>query len=165
MSDRIQSTSIAETHRHKYSLPPEGSAGYRKNAFRGTRPEVFCKKMFLEISQNSQKNTCARDSLFYRPRPATLLKKSLWHRCFPVNFTKFLRIPISTEHLWWLFLSFTSQRCFIDISEWKRTWLISICKLNKFTVARKKKGLYMGGERIRVLANIWREIANQEKLH
>ena len=27
-----------------------------------------------------------------RPRPATLLKKSLWHRCFPVNFAKFLRI-------------------------------------------------------------------------
>ena len=26
-------------------------------------------------------------------RPATLLKKSLWHRCFPVNFAKFLRIP------------------------------------------------------------------------
>ena len=23
-------------------------------------PEVFCKKVFLEISQNSQKNTCAR---------------------------------------------------------------------------------------------------------
>ena len=23
-------------------------------------------------------------------RPATLLKKSLWHRCFPVNFAKFL---------------------------------------------------------------------------
>ena len=22
-------------------------------------------------------------------RPSTLLKKSLWHKCFPVNFTKF----------------------------------------------------------------------------
>ena len=26
-------------------------------------------------------------------RPATLLKKSLCHRCFPVNFAKLLRIP------------------------------------------------------------------------
>ena len=26
-------------------------------------------------------------------RPATLLKKRLWHRCFPVNFAKFLRTP------------------------------------------------------------------------
>ena len=25
--------------------------------------------------------------------PATLLKKRLWHRCFPVNFSKFLRTP------------------------------------------------------------------------
>ena len=28
-------------------------------------------------------------------RPATLLKKRLWHRCFSVNFVKFLRKPFS----------------------------------------------------------------------
>ena len=43
-------------------------------------------------------------SLFFNkvagPRPATLLKKRLWHRCFPVNFTKFLRSSFFTEHLW-----------------------------------------------------------------
>ena len=38
--------------------------------------------------------------------PATLLKKRLWHRCFPVNFVKFLRIPFLTEHLWLLLLHF-----------------------------------------------------------
>ena len=33
-------------------------------------------------------------------RAATLLKKGLWHRCFPVNFEKFLRTPfLLTEHL------------------------------------------------------------------
>ena len=51
--------------------------------------------MFLEISQNSQENTCARVSFFNKVadlRPATLLKKRLWHRCLPVNFAKFLRI-------------------------------------------------------------------------
>ena len=37
-------------------------------------------------------------------RPATLLKKRLWHRRFPVNFPKFLRTPFLTEHLWWLLL-------------------------------------------------------------
>ena len=26
-------------------------------------------------------------------------KKRLWHRCFPVNFAKFLRTPFVTEHL------------------------------------------------------------------
>ena len=36
-------------------------------------------------------------------RPATLLKKRLWQRCFPVNFAKFLRTLV-TEHLRWLLL-------------------------------------------------------------
>ena len=57
--------------------------------------------MFLEISQNSRENTSARASGL---RPATLLKKRLWHRCFPVNFVKFLRTPFLTEHLPWLLL-------------------------------------------------------------
>ena len=30
--------------------------------YRSSRPELFCKKLFLEISQNSQENTCARAS-------------------------------------------------------------------------------------------------------
>ena len=38
-----------------------------------------------------------------------VIKKRLWHRCFPVNFTKFLRTPFLTEHLWWLLL-FLYQR-------------------------------------------------------
>ena len=32
-------------------------------------------------------------------RHATLFKKSLWHRCFPVNFTKFIRTSFLKEHL------------------------------------------------------------------
>ena len=56
------------------------------------------KKVFLEISQE---NTCTRDSFLI-----TLLEKSLWHKCFPVNFAKFLRTPIFTEHLRWLLLHF-----------------------------------------------------------
>ena len=46
-------------------------------------PEVFFKK---RCSWNFCKiQACAK--------PATLLKKGPWHRCFPVNFTKFLRTP------------------------------------------------------------------------
>ena len=51
------------------------------------------KKVFLTFFQNSKENTCARD-LFNKVaglRSATLLKKSLWHRCFPMNFVQFLR--------------------------------------------------------------------------
>ena len=36
--------------------------------------------------------------------PATLLKKRLLHRCFPVNFAKFLRTTFPTVHLRWLLL-------------------------------------------------------------
>ena len=56
------------------------------------------KKVFLEISQNSQEN--------WGLKPATLLKKRLWHRRFAVNCAKFLRTPFFTEHLWWLLLYF-----------------------------------------------------------
>ena len=48
--------------------------------------------MLLKIYENSQENTCTRVSFLIKlQRPATLSKKRLWHRCFPVNFGKFLR--------------------------------------------------------------------------
>ena len=34
--------------------------------------------------------------------PATLLKKILWHRCFSLNFPKFLRTTFFIKHLWCL---------------------------------------------------------------
>ena len=54
------------------------------------------KKIFLKLLQNSMENTCAR--VFFNKvtglRPATLLKKRLWQRCFSVNFAKILRTPL-----------------------------------------------------------------------
>ena len=44
--------------------------------------------------------------------PATLFKKILWRRCFPVDFAKFLRISL---------LQNTSGECF-----WKKKGLFSI---------------------------------------
>ena len=61
------------------------------------------KKLFLKLSQNSQENTCARLQA-WGLRTATLLKKRLLHRCFPVNFAKFLRTTFPTVHLRWLLL-------------------------------------------------------------
>ena len=68
--------------------------------FRSSHADVFHKKVFLDILQNSQENSCARVSFLIKlqTRPATLLKKRLWHRCFPVNFAKFLRAPFLTDH-------------------------------------------------------------------
>ena len=59
--------------------------------YRSSCPEVFCKKVLSEIFAN----LC--QSLFLRP--ATLLKRRLWHRCFPVSFAKFLRASLFIEHL------------------------------------------------------------------
>ena len=54
------------------------------------------------------KHLCQR--LFFNKnaglRPATIIKKRLWHRCFPVNFAKFLRAP---------FLQNTSGRLLLKI--------------------------------------------------
>ena len=46
------------------------------------------KKVFLEISQNSQENTCTRVS-FLNKVAGCACKPIKW--CFPVNFAKFLR--------------------------------------------------------------------------
>ena len=57
--------------------------------------EVFYKKDVLEnFAKFTGKHLC--QILFFNEvaGPATLLKKRLWHRCFPVNFAKFLRTPI-----------------------------------------------------------------------
>ena len=67
---------------------------------------MFCKKgVFKNFSKFTGKHLC--QSLYFNKvasrRPATLLKKRLWHRCFPVNFAKFLRTPFFIEHLWCCF--------------------------------------------------------------
>ena len=68
---------------------------------------VILKKVFLKISQKFTGKHMCQSLLFNKvagPRPATLIKKRLWHRCFPVNFAKFLRTSFSIEHLGWLLL-------------------------------------------------------------
>ena len=60
--------------------------------YRSSRPEVFCKKGVLRnFAKLTGKHLC--QGLFF-------IKKRLWHRCFPINFVKFLRTPFFTERLW-----------------------------------------------------------------
>ena len=74
-----------------------------KKSCRSSRPVVLCKK---GDPRNFAKFTGKHlyQSHFFNKvaglRPTTLLKKRLWHRCFPVNFVKFVRTPCFTEHLW-----------------------------------------------------------------
>ena len=78
------------------SLSPEISDSLTEAVVR----RCSLKKVLLKILKNSQENTCARVSFFKVAdlRPAALLKKRLWHRCFPVNFAKFLGTPFFIEH-------------------------------------------------------------------
>ena len=59
-------------------------------------------------------------SLFFKkvanPRSATLLKKRLWQRCFPVNFTKFSRTPIFKSISGWLLLKLKDVKLYVTIS-------------------------------------------------
>ena len=50
---------------------------------------------------------------------ATLLKKLLWHRCFPVNFAILLRTVIFIEHLSWLSKTNSLQLQSAESFQWK----------------------------------------------
>ena len=71
-----------------------------------SRPEVFCKRGVLRnFTKFTWRHLC--QSLFFNKvagQACNFIEKRLWHRCFPVNFTKFLRTPFLTEHLRWLLL-------------------------------------------------------------
>ena len=77
--------------------------------------DVLWKNVFLEISQNSQENTCSRVSFnkVAGLRSATLIKKRFWHRCFPVNFAEFLRTHFLQNTSAWL-LSYLVTSLFDD---------------------------------------------------
>ena len=71
--------------------------------YTSSRPEVSCMKGVLRnFAKFTGKHLC--QILFFNKvpglRPVTLLKKRLWHRCFPDSFGKFLRTPFIIEHPW-----------------------------------------------------------------
>ena len=75
--------------------------------YRSSRLEVFCKKgVVRNFAKVTGKHLC--QSLLFDIdeglRPATLLKRRLWHRCFSENFVEFLRTLFFIEHLWWLLI-------------------------------------------------------------
>ena len=100
--------------------------------FRSSCPEMFCEKGVLRnFSKFTGKHLC--QSLFFNNvaglRPATLLKKSLWHRCFPMNFVKFLRTP------------FFYRRPLVAAYEFCARFVASIClsKVNSGSSEEKKE--------------------------
>ena len=81
---------------------------------------VFCKKRCSYKFQNIYgKHLC--QSLFLNKvaglRLATLLKKKLCHRCFPVNFPKFLRTPVLRNTSERLFLRMITLNAILSLLE------------------------------------------------
>ena len=76
----------------------------------------FVEKVFLVVPQNSQKNTCAKVSFLITLQACNLLKERLWHRCFPGNFAKFLRVTFSIKAIRWLLLLIFQLRFFYPMS-------------------------------------------------
>ena len=59
---------------------------------------VLCKKMFLEISQNSQENTCTRVSFLIKA--CNFIKKETLAQVFSWEFCEIFKNIFFTEHLW-----------------------------------------------------------------
>ena len=70
---------------------------------KSSRSDVFCKKVFLGISQNSQENTCARASFLIKLQ--AFAKKEALVQVFSVNFVKYVIARFFKELLRWLLLS------------------------------------------------------------
>ena len=72
---------------------------------------MFCEKgvlrNFLEISQNSQENTCARVSFLIN-----FLKKETLAQVFSCEFCETSKNTVFTEHLWWLLLTIVEKKTY-----------------------------------------------------
>ena len=88
-------SNIVHTSKLSYSFKISYSSG-----------DVPQRKIVLKLSQNSHKNICAGDSFLIKLQAwlATLQKKRLWRRSFPVDFAKILRTSILQNIYKWLFL-------------------------------------------------------------
>ena len=61
---------------------------------------VLCKKVFLEISQNSQEKTCARVSFLIKLQACNLIKKATLAQVFSCEFCEISKNTFFTEPLW-----------------------------------------------------------------
>ena len=99
------------------------SLTHRDFEFQKQPPELFCTKGVLRnFTKFAGKYMC--QSLFFSKvadlRPATLLKKRLRHRCFPVSFVKFLRTPFVQNTSERLLLEFENEKQFQVVKKYSK---------------------------------------------
>ena len=111
--------------------------------YRSSRSEVFCKKVFLEISKNSQENTCARVSFLYscRARPASM--------CNPSAILDFCFILVASNTVIWASL-FGAQRSKLEVEDFifhvvefsSKTFQTLACKISALCSAKSFRDFY-----------------------
>ena len=67
-------------------------------------PRCSVKKVFLEISQNSQENTCAKFSFLLKAMACNFIKKETLPQVFSCEFCEICKNAFLKEHLRWLLL-------------------------------------------------------------
>ena len=90
MKDRKQPLRFSPKQVLWHFKPKINASKIQKQSSRGVNVE----KVFLEISKQFTGKHLCQNLLLNKVaglRPVIFLKKRLWHRCFPVNFSKFLR--------------------------------------------------------------------------
>ena len=96
--------------------------------YRSSRPELLCKKVLLEISQNSQENTCARVSFLIKlkAKACNFIKKETLAQVFSREFFKiskntfFHRTPLLAVSM--CIPSFILDFCFILVASNTVIW-------------------------------------------
>ena len=69
----------------------------------------YQKRVFLEISQNSQENACARASFLIKLLAYNFIQKETLAQVFSCEFYEILKNTFFIEHLWWLLLYYLSK--------------------------------------------------------
>ena len=102
--------------------------------FRSSRPEVFCKKGILKISQNLQENTCATVSF----EACNLIKKENLAQVFSCEYCEILRTPPvaaseTSENVWfpYIFLGYRMETL---------TLVLLMLTLNIYLCAENRSG-------------------------
>ena len=119
--------------------------------YRSRSLEVFCRKGALRNFEKFTGKHLCQSLLFNKVaglRTVTLLKKRFWYRCFPVNFSKFLKRPSITEYLRWLLLKtplnqLTFREELVDLQLYcSRTFSQEIFKHMRFKHFKARKYYY-----------------------
>ena len=106
---------------------------------------MFCKKGVLKtFAKFTGKDLCQSLCLIKLQALAPDIKRP-WHRCFPVNFAKFIRTSFLTEHLRWPLLSkvwLAWQFSILRVSSFIEDFLLISLQQKNGKKKRKRKGKY-----------------------